>query len=195
VITDCKPNLLKSRLGGALHFTTTKAVAAGEELCISYVDVSTDITNVGQVAEGKHSNADIDRDGRERRKSCGSTGGFLTVGARDVRGRSLDRSQMVCQYTNVHNTIKADRYLPSLIRQAPRALHSRNSVFGQLHYSGSPNGVNIRIFSAYQSRSAAIPVVFHMVPTGRVELKESIIFHESCAIALHLPMRVFEIAR
>lgn len=68
MITDCKPNLLKSHLGRALHFTTINAIAAGEELCISYVDVNTNIADVAQVAEVKNANANTDGDGRVRRR-------------------------------------------------------------------------------------------------------------------------------
>jgi SET and MYND domain-containing protein len=60
--------LLKSRLGRALHFTTINAVAAGEELCISYVDVTTDIADVAQVAEVKNADVNTGGDGRVRRK-------------------------------------------------------------------------------------------------------------------------------
>jgi SET domain-containing protein len=37
---DCSPNLRKSRFGRALHFTTTCPIAAGDELCISYLDLN-----------------------------------------------------------------------------------------------------------------------------------------------------------
>ncbi|KAI6126853.1 hypothetical protein F5141DRAFT_1200569 [Pisolithus sp. B1] len=35
---NCSPNIRKTRQGRTLHFETTRAVSAGEELCISYVD-------------------------------------------------------------------------------------------------------------------------------------------------------------
>jgi SET and MYND domain-containing protein len=41
----CTPNVTKSRSSRALHFTTTKAINTGEELCISYIDVGTDLDN------------------------------------------------------------------------------------------------------------------------------------------------------
>lgn len=36
--TGCTPNIRKTRQGRTLHFETSRAVSAGEELCISYVD-------------------------------------------------------------------------------------------------------------------------------------------------------------
>ncbi|KIK29449.1 hypothetical protein PISMIDRAFT_89322 [Pisolithus microcarpus 441] len=35
---SCSPNIRKTRQGRTLHFETSRAVSAGEELCISYVD-------------------------------------------------------------------------------------------------------------------------------------------------------------
>ncbi|KAF9002566.1 hypothetical protein BDQ17DRAFT_1357095 [Cyathus striatus] len=41
---DCSPNLVKTRSGRAMNFTTTGPVSHGQELCISYVDVGENTT-------------------------------------------------------------------------------------------------------------------------------------------------------
>lgn len=43
-ITDCTPNIRKERAGRKLHFYTTRDVALGEELCISYIDIKDSVT-------------------------------------------------------------------------------------------------------------------------------------------------------
>ncbi|KAH7882983.1 SET domain-containing protein [Phlebopus sp. FC_14] len=40
---SCAPNVRKTRVGRALHFETTRAIAAGEELCISYIDTDSPV--------------------------------------------------------------------------------------------------------------------------------------------------------
>ncbi|KAJ7843107.1 hypothetical protein B0H14DRAFT_2779461 [Mycena olivaceomarginata] len=40
----CTPNIRKERAGRKLHFYTTRDVALGEELCISYIDIKDSVT-------------------------------------------------------------------------------------------------------------------------------------------------------
>ncbi|KAG0703537.1 hypothetical protein DFH29DRAFT_874362 [Suillus ampliporus] len=48
---SCCPNVKKTRVGRAMHFTTSSSVETGEELCISYIDIDQTITQRRQELE------------------------------------------------------------------------------------------------------------------------------------------------
>ncbi|KIK39557.1 hypothetical protein CY34DRAFT_808181 [Suillus luteus UH-Slu-Lm8-n1] len=48
---SCCPNVEKTRVGRAMHFTTSRSVETGEELCISYIDTNQTITQRRQDLE------------------------------------------------------------------------------------------------------------------------------------------------
>ncbi|KAG1769841.1 SET domain-containing protein [Suillus occidentalis] len=48
---SCCPNVQKTRIGRAMHFTTSRSVETGEELCISYIDTNQTITQRRQDLE------------------------------------------------------------------------------------------------------------------------------------------------
>ncbi|KAG2133693.1 SET domain-containing protein [Suillus clintonianus] len=48
---SCYPNVKKARVGRTMHFTTTRSVETGEELCISYIDHDQTITQRRQELE------------------------------------------------------------------------------------------------------------------------------------------------
>ncbi|KAG1733320.1 hypothetical protein EDB19DRAFT_1911672 [Suillus lakei] len=48
---SCCPNVEKTRVGRTMHFTTSRSVEIGEELCISYIDINQTITQRRQDLE------------------------------------------------------------------------------------------------------------------------------------------------